>query len=264
MDLEVKKKKKKKKKRVRAKPKIRWWKLKDEDCCVKFKDEQDEEIRQKYKEMCGKTKRAVAKAKEKAYSNLYEKLNTKEGEKDLYRLARQRNRDGEESVLGRWKKYFEELMNQENDREGRLQETEIVNQEVPQVTKEKVRAAIRRMKCGKAVGPDDIPVETWKCLGEIAVEFLTGLFNRILEGQKMPEEWRHSIMVPIFKNKGDVQSYSNYRGIKLISYSLKIWERVVEARLRGKVETCEQQYGFMPAKCTTDAMFALRVLNGEV
>ncbi|XP_065645283.1 uncharacterized protein LOC136075774 [Hydra vulgaris] len=29
----------KKKKRVRAEPKIRWWKLKDEDCCVKFRDE---------------------------------------------------------------------------------------------------------------------------------------------------------------------------------------------------------------------------------
>ncbi|XP_065646357.1 uncharacterized protein LOC136076811 [Hydra vulgaris] len=29
----------KKKKRVRAEPKIKWWKLKDEDCCVKFRDE---------------------------------------------------------------------------------------------------------------------------------------------------------------------------------------------------------------------------------
>ncbi|XP_065662746.1 uncharacterized protein LOC136085373 [Hydra vulgaris] len=100
--------------------------------------QQDEESRQKYKEMSGKTKRAVAKAKKKAYSNLYENLNTKEGEKDLFTLNRQRNRDGqdvqqvrmikekdgnvlssEESVLGRWKEYFEELMNQENDRKGR-------------------------------------------------------------------------------------------------------------------------------------------------
>ncbi|KAK3565197.1 hypothetical protein QTP86_001008 [Hemibagrus guttatus] len=37
------------------------------------------------------------------------------------------------------------------------------------------------MKSGKAVGPDDIPVEVWKCLGEAAVEFLTSLFNRVLE-----------------------------------------------------------------------------------
>ncbi|KAK3525757.1 hypothetical protein QTP70_007517 [Hemibagrus guttatus] len=37
------------------------------------------------------------------------------------------------------------------------------------------------MKSGKAVGPEDILVEVWKCLGEAAVEFLTSLFNRVLE-----------------------------------------------------------------------------------
>ncbi|KAK3557177.1 hypothetical protein QTP70_024696 [Hemibagrus guttatus] len=109
------------------------------------------------------------------------------------------------------------------------------------------------------VGPDDIPVEVWKCLGEAAVEFLTSLFNRVLESERMPEEWR-SVLVPIFKNKGDMQSCSNYRGIKLMSHTMKLWERVVEARLRKVVEICEQQYGFMPRKSTTDAIFALRIL----
>ncbi|KAK3512437.1 hypothetical protein QTP70_009855 [Hemibagrus guttatus] len=116
------------------------------------------------------------------------------------------------------------------------------------------------MKSGKAVGPDDIPVEVWKCLGEAAMEFLTSLFNRVLESERMPEEWRRSVLVPIFKNKGDVQSCSNYRGIKLMSHTMKLWERVVEARLRKVVEICEQQYGFMPRKSTTDAIFALRIL----
>ncbi|KAK3556231.1 hypothetical protein QTP70_006934 [Hemibagrus guttatus] len=116
------------------------------------------------------------------------------------------------------------------------------------------------MKSGKAVGPDDIPVEVWKCLGEAAVEFLTSLFNRVLESERMPEEWRRSVLVLIFKNKGDVQSCSNYRGIKLMSHTMKLWERVVEARLRKVVEICEQQYGFMPRKSTTDAIFALRIL----
>ncbi|KAK3506205.1 hypothetical protein QTP70_017245 [Hemibagrus guttatus] len=42
---------------------------------------------------------------------------------------------------------------------------------------------------------------------------------------------------------------------------MKLWERVVEARLRKVVEICEQQYGFMPRKSTTDAIFALRILR---
>ena len=57
-----------------------------------------------------------------------------------------------------------------------------------------------------------------------------------------------------------MQSCSYYRGIKLISHTMKLWERVVEARLRREVTISEQQYGFMPRKSTTDAMFALKVL----
>ena len=41
---------------------------------------------------------------------------------------------------------------------------------------------------------------------------------------------------------------------------MKLWERAVEARLGRGVTFSEQQYGFMPRKSTTDAIFALRVL----
>ena len=148
-------------------------------------------------------------------------------------------------------------MNEENERERRENDGERVNLEVEKISKEEVRENMKRMKNGKAVGPDDIPVEVWKCLGEIALEFLTKLYNRTMESGRMPEEWRDSILIPIFKNKGDVQSCSNYRGIKLISHSMKLWERVVERRLRSELTFSEQQYGFMPGKSTTDA---LRVL----
>ncbi|KAK3506300.1 hypothetical protein QTP70_002446 [Hemibagrus guttatus] len=245
----------------------------------KWDMDRTEENRQEYKELQRRVKREVSKAKQKAYEVLQTKLDTREGEKDLYRLARQRDRDGkdvqqarvikdrdgrvltsEESVQRRWKEYFEELMNEENEREKRVKGVNSVEQKVDKIRKDEVRKALKRMKSGKAVGPDDIPVEVWKCLGEAAVEFLTSLFNRVLESERMPEEWRRSVLVPIFKNKGDVQSCSNYRGIKLMSHTMKLWERVVEARLRKVVEICEQQNGFMPRKSTTDAIFALRIL----
>ncbi|KAK3550119.1 hypothetical protein QTP86_021055, partial [Hemibagrus guttatus] len=245
----------------------------------KWDMDRTEENRQEYKESQRRVKREVSKAKQKAYDELYTRLDTREGEKDLYRLARQRDRDGkdvqqvrvikdrdgrvltsEESVQRRWKEYFEELMNEENEREKRVEGVNSVEQKVDKIRKDEVRKALKRMKSGKAVGPDDIPVEVWKCLGEAAVEFLASLFNRVLESERMPEEWRRSVLVPIFKNKGDVQSCSNYRGIKLMSHTMKLWERVVEARLRKVVEICEQQYGFMPRKSTTDAIFALRIL----
>ncbi|KAK3568596.1 hypothetical protein QTP86_010286 [Hemibagrus guttatus] len=245
----------------------------------KWDMDRTEENRQEYKELQRRVKREVSKVKQKAYDELYTRLDTREGEKDLYRLARQRDRDGkdvqqvrvikdrdgrvltsEESVQRRWKEYFEEPMNEENEREKRVEGVNSVEQKVDNIRKDEVRKALKRMKSGKAVGPDDIPVEVWKCLGEAAVEFLTSLFNRVLESEKMPEDWRRNMLVLIFKNKGDVQSCSNYRGIKLMSHTMKLWERVVEARLRKVVEICEQQYGFMPRKSTTDAIFALRIL----
>ncbi|KAK3510270.1 hypothetical protein QTP70_032588 [Hemibagrus guttatus] len=105
----------------------------------KWDMDRTEENRQEYKELQRRVKREVSKAKQKAYDELYTRLDTREGEKDLYRLARQRDRDGkdvqqvrvikdrdgrvltsEESVQRRWKEYFEELMNEENEREKRV------------------------------------------------------------------------------------------------------------------------------------------------
>ena len=62
----------------------------------------------------------------------------------------------------------------------------------------------------------------------------------------MPEEWMRSILVPIFKNNGDVQSCTHYRGIKLMSHTMKLWERVIEHRLRRVTRVTQNQFGFMP------------------
>ncbi|KAK3539406.1 hypothetical protein QTP70_006469 [Hemibagrus guttatus] len=73
-------------------------------------------------------------------------------------------------------KAYDELYTRQRDRDGKD-----VQQKVDTIRKDEVRKALKRMKSGKAVGPDDIPVEVWKCLGEAAMEFLTSLFNRVLE-----------------------------------------------------------------------------------
>ena len=135
----------------------------------KIKDENTKKI---YKEKKSKAKKAVAMAKGRVYDDLYARLKTKR-EKELYRLARQRNRAGKdvqhvrvikdkngnvmvnsEAVLKRWKEYFEKLMNEENDREPRTEEAEVVNEEANCVSRKEVKNALRRMKTGK-----ELPVE---------------------------------------------------------------------------------------------------------
>ncbi|KAK3552112.1 hypothetical protein QTP86_000748 [Hemibagrus guttatus] len=148
----------------------------------KWDMDRTEENRQEYKELQRRVKREVSKVKQKAYDELYTRLDTREGEKHLYRLARQRDRDGkdvqqvrvikdrdgrvltsEESVQRRWKEYFEELMNEENEREKRVEGVNSVEQKVDKIRKDEVRKALKRMKSGNAVGPDDIPVEAGVC-----------------------------------------------------------------------------------------------------
>ena len=186
-----------------------------------------------------KAKKAVAMAKGRAYDNLYARLETK-GEKELYRLARQRNRAGKdvqhvrvikikngnvvinsEAVLKKWKEYFEKLMNEENNRDPRTEEAEAVNEEVNCVSREEAKNALKRMKKGKVVGPDELPVEGWKCMGKMGIKFLTRLFNKLLMGKRMLEEWR-SVLIPIYKNKGYTQCCGNYREIKLMSHTMKV------------------------------------------
>ncbi|KAK3544372.1 hypothetical protein QTP86_010153 [Hemibagrus guttatus] len=93
----------------------------------KWDMDRTEENRQEYKELQRRVKREVSKAKQKAYDELYTRLDTREGEKDLYRLARQRDQDGKDVQQVRVIKdrdgmvLFEELMNEENEREKRVE-----------------------------------------------------------------------------------------------------------------------------------------------
>ena len=71
------------------------------------------------------------------------------------------------------------------------------------------------MKNEKATGPDNLPIQVWKSLGRTGVDFLKEALNKITDEEKIPDIWRKSTLIPIFKNKGDIIYCGNYRGIKL-------------------------------------------------
>ena len=197
----------------------------------------------------------------------------------MFKIAKQRNRQSkdvqqirviksktgailieEEKVKQRWKEYFDNLLNHENSTERRETRTEGRERDVEDISVEEVRTELRKMKKRKAQEPDDIPVEAWIALGNKGMAFLVNFFNRLLRGEKMPYEWRSSVLVPLYKGKGDIKECGNYRGIKLINHTIKLWERIIEARIRKEVTMAEQQFGFMPGRRTTDAIFCLRML----
>ena len=66
-----------------------------------------------------------------------------------------------------------------------------------------------------------------------------------------PSSWHYSEISPIYKGKGSVLDCGNYRGIKLMSYTMKLWERIIENRIREIVELRNIQFGFRRAMSTT-------------
>ena len=59
------------------------------------------------------------------------------------------------------------------------------------------------------------------------------------------------MLLPLYKDKENIKECGNYRGIKLMSRAMKLWKKVIEARIKKKVTIAEQQFGFMPGRNTT-------------
>ena len=87
------------------------------------------------------------------------------------------------------------------------------------------------------------------------------MFNRIVLEGKVPDDWSRSWILNVYKGKGDSLECGSYRGIKLLEHALKVFERVVEKRVRRCVSLDEMQFGFRPGKSTTDAIFIVRQLQ---
>jgi hypothetical protein len=62
------------------------------------------------------------------------------------------------------------------------------------------------------------------------------------------------------QEQGDVQNYTNYREIKLMSHTIKLWEMIIEHHLRGVTNVIKNQFGFMTGRTTMEAIFLIRQL----
>ena len=150
------------------------------------------------------------------------------------------------------------LFNVENDRE-ELQEVQPTEAPLPLYSVEEVRKQLEKMGLNKACGPDDLPIEAVKILS-YSVDHLTETMNIVMQ-DGMPRNWKISRLVPIYKGKGSILECNNYRGIKLMSHTMKLAERLIEARLWHITEIANNQYGFRPGKSTTEPIFILKMMR---
>jgi hypothetical protein len=100
---------------------------------------------------------------------------------------------------------------------------------VPEPSAFEVELAIEKIKSHKSPRIDQIPAELIKAGGRTIRCAIHKLIISIWNKEELPEEWKESIIVPIYK-KGD-KHCNNYRGISLLSTTYKILSNILLSRL---------------------------------
>ena len=130
-------------------------------------------------------------------------------------------------------------------------------------TREELDAAIGAASAGKSPGQDGIAVETVKHCREVLLDPLHDLLVVYWETGELPQNFKDSKIVTLYKSKGDRSNCDNYRGISLLSVIGKMFSRVVLRRLRVLANTIypESQCGFRAERSTIDMIFTLAQLQ---
>ena len=165
-------------------------------------------------------------------------------------------------VKKRWMEHFGELLEGDGEEVDMvLEEREIEEGLLEEITEEEIRRAIARLKRGKAAGLCGILGEMLKTRGDTVVRWLHIIFNIVWEKRKAPEDWQKAVIVAIH-TKGSKKLCKNYRGIRLPSIPSKIFAKILDARIRQVTEgqVMEEQAGFRVGRGCRDQIFVMRQL----
>ena len=74
-----------------------------------------------------------------------------------------------------------------------------------------------------------------QAVGGFGLRWMTDLINNIVKEGCIPDDWRKSTLVPVYKGKCNPLVCGSYRAIKLLEQPMKVLERVLEKRFRCQV-----------------------------
>ena len=154
------------------------------------------------------------------------------------------------AVKHRWKEYFEWLLNVDDGRRAEMTESGLGV--MHELTMEILR--VKKLKGGKSPGVDGITSEMLKCGGECLLEWLMRVGSVCILEEKVPNDWMRTIIVPVFKGKGDRSECKNYRGISLLSVPGKVYGRILIEKVCSLTEGLigEEQFGFRSGRGCVD------------
>ena len=130
---------------------------------------------------------------------------------------------------------------------------------------DELQRVLKKLKNGKAPGKDRVINEMIKYAGEEFHELLLELYNRCLDMEAIPNEWKVGKVTAIFKNKGDPAAWSQQRYLVMTSAFCKVLEAMLDHRMRCHFERKsfpghweEAQWGFRIGRGCAPQVYLLR------
>lgn len=260
------------KRKRRTQQKNFWWD-KDIERLVQRKKEayirwissKKEEDRQIYRACRKDTKKSVLEKKEKSWDKKCREIETYIGGRrctEAWKFLRDFRREVNDSWQGisakKWEQYYKTLLTETRN------EFQANNINVDQLGQpillelETVKIATKKLKNHRAGGPGGIPAELIKNGTDKLLRLITQLFQKCLNGEEIPEEWRVGYLISIYK-KGDRQKCENYRGIAVTATFSRLYGRILKDLIEEEIEIeSEEQSGFRAGRSCMDNIFCLK------
>jgi hypothetical protein len=168
--------------------------------------------------------------------------------------------EGDDKILKQWARCFKTQFERENSEEESDEEVFLTAEPpVQEPTQEEMEKATGNLKTNKSPGEDDITAELIKNSSWELKKRLHAMICKIRRDEKMPDDWKVGLIVPLFKN-GDKMKCENYQGITLLNVAYKILSSIILEWLKVYLEEilAEYQCGFRPQRGTMNQIFVVR------
>jgi len=239
---------------------------------ISSKDPQD---RTELRRMQGKIRKMVTEAKNKSWEKTCSTVESYLGGKqstEAWRILKnlRKTENGGQWFnpipIDKWETYFKELLTE--NREQYRGEPETESEDGNETGRDKieldiniVEMTIRSLKSNTSCGVGGVPAELLKAGTEKLYELLRQIFERCINGEGIPQDWKMGYISAIHK-KGKKDEYENYRGITVLNIFSRLYGKMIKYFLDQEflqMET-EEQAGFRAGRSTIDHIFCLKQL----
>ena len=146
-----------------------------------------------------------------------------------------------------------------------LEETEtIATSSEDKINTKEMNQTIKKLQRNKSTGPDDIPNELFIEANEETKETLKTMIENVHNNEEIPPAWAEGEIIRLYKGKGQKGKCSNERGITLASNVGKVYERIINERVKKQITITKAQAGGKPGCATTDHLIVLKQTIQEI